>query len=331
MNLFRVSVKLRLKITTFEEKNKNKIYWASIMVSMLIILLTYLSALIQWFPLFTTNNDKDKILNIWKTISKILGADFQSDTKEGFCNSDDMFLYVLLFFISSIDVYVMKLIRGLQVKLSKQLEYLESQNELEDEADDYSEDNLELRNLEKLKKLEGLGGLNYEEEYEGLLDHDEISSIESEAEDGKIISKADKIQNLKTLLMKNKEEEMDYDEAIRRSNMIANGRNFESIERELSESRELNPNIDPYDGEEEKEFLSPNKSKLDVLRKHARKLGQSPDNDRDGSSPDAKFKSSFMNNVDTGSPDSRRRTARNNRDTANVNLNLDLDSEDSEA
>lgn len=59
MNLFLVSVKLRLKITSFEEKNKNKIYWASIMVSMLIILLTYLSALIQWFPLFTANNDKD--------------------------------------------------------------------------------------------------------------------------------------------------------------------------------------------------------------------------------------------------------------------------------
>ena len=119
MNLFLVSVKLRLKITTFEEKNKNKIYWASIMVSMLIILLTYLSALIQWFPLFTTNNDKDKYLNIWKTISKILGADFQSDTKEGFCNSSDMAVYVFLFFFSSIDVYVMKLIRGLQVKLTK--------------------------------------------------------------------------------------------------------------------------------------------------------------------------------------------------------------------
>lgn len=126
MNLFLVSVKLRLKITTFEEKNKSKIYWASIMVSMLIIILTYLSALIQWFPLYGSSDRKVTILNIWKTISKILGADFKSDIKNGFCNSDDMLVYVFLFFFSSIDVYVMKLIRGLQVKLTKQLAFLES-------------------------------------------------------------------------------------------------------------------------------------------------------------------------------------------------------------
>lgn len=260
MNLFLVSVKLRLKITTFEEKNKKKIYWASIMVSMLIILLTYLSALIQWFPLFTTNSDKDTILNIWKTISKILGADFKSDTKDGFCNSEDMLLYVFLFFISSIDVYVMKLIRGLQVKLTKQLQFLESQNELENENDDYSEEDNELRNLEKLKKLEGLGGLDYDEdEFEDLLNQSEISSIESEAEDGKIITKEDKRKNLNTLLMKNQEEDMDYDEAIRRSELLMNGANEEDMDREFGlangysgDEGEIGerPELDPYGGED---------------------------------------------------------------------------------
>jgi hypothetical protein len=48
--------------------------------------------------------------------------------------------------------------------------------------------------------------LDYDEEdIEGMLDQSEISSIESEAEDGKIITKADKKKNLNTLLMKNQE------------------------------------------------------------------------------------------------------------------------------
>jgi hypothetical protein len=87
---------------------------------------------------------------------------------------------------------------------------------------------------------------------------------------------------------------------------------------------------DPYDGEEEKQYLSPNKSKLDVLSRHARKFKAgraSGGSNSSNASPDKRFKSSFMNNVETGSPDFKPGRM---RDTANVDLDLDMDSGDSE-
>jgi len=113
INLFLMSVKLKLKITTFEETHKSKIFWMSIMVSMLIILLTYFSGLVRYFPYYSSAEVKRRFLVYWDTGSKIFGADFQSDINTGFCVAKDMIIYVILFFFSSIDVYVMKQIRSL--------------------------------------------------------------------------------------------------------------------------------------------------------------------------------------------------------------------------
>lgn len=161
----------------------------------------------------------------------------------------------------------------------------------------------------------------------------DISSIESEAEDGKIITKVDKAKNLNTLLMKNLEEDLDYDEAIRQSNIMINKtgrtRNMGSDRGEDSDIR-VNA-FDSDDGEEEKQTLTPHRAKLDVLKKHSNRKknmtssqGSRKQSD-DSGSPEPRFKSSLMNNVDTYSPEKKR-----HRDTAAVDLDLDLDSENSE-
>lgn len=129
INLFLMSVKLKLKITTFEETNKSKIFWMSIMVSMVIILLTYFSGLVRYFPYYSSGEFKRQFLMIYDTVSKIFGADLQTNINQGYCVASRMLLYVILFFCSSIDVFVMKQIRSLQIKLTKQLAQLESQND----------------------------------------------------------------------------------------------------------------------------------------------------------------------------------------------------------
>lgn len=214
INLFLMSVKLKLKITTFEETNKSKIFWMSIMVSLLIIVLTYFSGLVRYFPYYTSGETKRQFLMIWDTISKIFGADLQTDIKAGYCVAFSMRLYVMLFFFSSIDVFVMKQIRSLQIKLTKQLAQLESQNEDQDHMDNFSDDDEDKRNEKKFKRMTNMG-LNLEDyELEGLDEGSEISSIESEGEDGKIISKREKDKKLKTLLGRDKKNEK-YDDVIR--------------------------------------------------------------------------------------------------------------------
>ena len=99
------------------------------MVSMLIILLTYFSGLVRYFPYYSSGEFKRRFLMIYDTVSKIFGADLQTNINEGYCVAQKMGLYVVLFFFSSIDVYVMKQIRSLQIRLTKQLARLESQND----------------------------------------------------------------------------------------------------------------------------------------------------------------------------------------------------------
>lgn len=70
--------------------------------------------------------------------------------------------------------------------------------------DNFSDEDEDKRNEKKLKRLTNLGsGINLNDyEIDGLDDESEISSIESEGEDGKIISKREKSKKLTSLLAK---------------------------------------------------------------------------------------------------------------------------------
>ena len=84
-NLFLMSLQLRIKITEFEENNKDIIFWSSLLISAIIINMTYFSGLVKFFPWMSTAQ-RTSYLDNYNIFAKIFGVSY-SDGEECICTN----------------------------------------------------------------------------------------------------------------------------------------------------------------------------------------------------------------------------------------------------
>lgn len=232
-NLFLMSLQLRLKITEFEEKNKSMIFWSSLVICSMIINITYFSALIQYYP-YLSPNEKKFYLDAYNSIAKILGVSYQSTEN---CLASSLWPFILLFFLSSFDVYVIKLMRKLHKVLESQERIFEKLT-----YDDIVGQTKNLQNLGELENPE----LDSIASFEEREDISSVSSNEMLDEDGNLIHSDDENDEpvhkkiIKKLSIFQQQGESAY--KLRLDKMQDSKSKRGSISKRLSLEQDLSPN-----------------------------------------------------------------------------------------
>lgn len=144
-NLFMMSLQLQTRIILLDQAGKGSIFWTSLFVTGSILCLSYFSSLVEYFPI-KIGDSNDGIYPLYNFSAKLLGVEYQDPGPGGsFCIASNLFFYVVLFFMSVIDVYVIKVMKTLEENLQKQRQYFQDLAESDNKHYTENEKNIEIQ------------------------------------------------------------------------------------------------------------------------------------------------------------------------------------------